>query len=163
MTKKFLFLTIVAVCIIASCKTSKTGSRSASGDTIVDSKVRKITRDKELYAAVKEIVPLDTAYLVNDTLHIVTKKILGCGVDNFKLMWNGAIKKSLPAQTNVKLFQQVDAGCKQQHRFHLAYNVSSIHFKSDSMTFCLDSCTARSIKLHLGGYKNAMQYEFEQH
>jgi|ERR1043165_5181144 hypothetical protein len=162
MIKALFPLTVFAICTIASCKSTKPGSAAAEpvSDILSDYSSRKITKDKELYAATKEIVPLDTAYLTRDTLHILTKKIVGCDADNFKLMWNGAIQKSMPPQTNVKLFQQVDPECKEQHRFHLTYNVKSLRLKNDYASVCLDSCAAQSVRLRIGGYKDHILYEF---
>lgn len=160
--KNLILLSAAFVLVVASCKINKTttGVAVPVNDTVCDYSFRKITRDKELYAAVKEMVPLDTAYLTKDTLHILTKKILGCDADNFKLFWSGAMQKSLPQQTSVKLFQQVDAECKEQHRFHLTYNVKPLRAKNDSASFNLDSCTAKTTLLRIGGYKEMVRCEF---
>ena len=162
MLKQTFLLSVSFLLVIASCKTTKTttGAATPVNDTVSDYSFRKITRDKELYAAVKEMVPLDTAYLAKDTLHILTKKILGCDADNFKLFWNGAMQKSLPQQTSVKLFQQVDAECKEQHRFHLTYNVNVLRAKHDTASFNLDSCAAKTTLLRIGGYKEMVKCEF---
>ena len=159
---KIRLLLLFALIVIASCKTTTktTGASAPVNDTISDYSFRKITRDKELYAAVKEMVPLDTAYLTNDTLHILTKKILGCDAGDFKVFWNGAFQKSLPPQTSIKLFQQVNAECKEQHRFHLTYNVKPLRLKNDTASFNLDSCAAKSTSLRIGGYKEMVRYEF---
>ena len=162
MLKQTILLTAIALLSIASCKTTKpaAGATAPVNDTVNDYTFRKVNRDKELYAATKELVPLDTVYLTKDTLHILTKKILGCDADNFKLFWNGAMQKSLPPQTSVKLFQQVDAECKEQHRFHLTYNVKSLRIKNDTAAFNLDSCAAKTTLLRWGGYKELVKYEY---
>jgi len=161
--KRIVFISVSILVAIVSCKTTNksTGSAVPVDDTVADYSFKKITRDKELYAAVTELVPLDTAFLSKDTLHILTKKIHGCDADNFKLMWNGASTKSLPPQTSVKLFQQVDAECKEQHRFHLTYNVKPLRFKHDTTSFHLDSCAAKTTLLRIGGYKHLVRYEVD--
>ncbi len=159
---KVVSLLFLLVLILASCKTTNksTAATAPIDDTISDYSFRKIDRDKELFAAVKEIVPLDTAYLTKDTLHILTKKILGCDADNFKLFWNGASQKSLPPQTLVKLFQQVDAECKEQHRFHLTYNITPLQLKQDTATLNADSSFSKKLLLNIGGYKRSVKYSY---
>jgi hypothetical protein len=162
MIKQTMLIFIPCLLAIASCKTTNTNASAAApvNDTVSDYTNPKVSRDKELYAATKELVPVDTVYLAKDTLHILTKKILGCDADNFKLFWNGAMMKSLPPQTSVKLFQQVNTDCKVQHRFHLTYNITSLRLKNDTASFNTDSCLARTTVLRLGGYKEAVRYEY---
>ncbi len=160
--KKTGFILLTVLLAVASCKTTTpaTGATVPVDDTISDYSFHKIMRDKELYAATKEMVPLDTAYITQDTLHILTQRILGCDAGNFKLMWNGAMLKSLPPQTNVKLFEQVEPDCKEMHRFHLTYNIKPLQFKRDSAMFSRDSCAAKTTMLHIGNYKRVIPYGY---
>ena len=160
--KTIFFTATVIVIVLAACKTTATttGATASVNDTLSDYSFKKVTRDKELYNATSELVPVDTAYLVKDTLHILTKKIMGCDADNFKLFWNGALMKSLPPQTSVKLFQQVNAECKQQHLFHLTYNIKSLRLKNDTVISTLDSAVTKTMLLRIGGYKEMVKYAY---
>ncbi len=158
--KKILFLLVASLSVFMGCKTTTPAAGAAApvDDTVSDYSFRKIMRDKELYAATTELVPLDTVFLNYDTLHIFTKKIIGCDAENFRLMWNGAMMKSLPPQTSVKLFQQVEPDCKERHMFHLTYNVKPLQLKRDSAMFSKDSCASKTTILRIGGYKHSVQY-----
>lgn len=159
--KHIILSFLTGLLLIAGCKSTKTGAAAAPApvqDTITDESFRKLMRDKELYNAVKEAVPVDTAYLVRDTLHVITKRILGCDAENFKLFWNGAMAKSLPPQVTVRLFQQVDAGCNERHYFHLTYSIKSLKVRSDNMAPATDSVAVTSTVVHIGGYKHSVKY-----
>ncbi|HLP50409.1 MAG TPA: hypothetical protein VK154_05960 [Chitinophagales bacterium] len=161
--KHILLLSIAALLTIAGCKSTKPGTAAVAlpvQDTVTNESFRKLMRDKDLYNAVKETVPVDTAYLVRDTLHVLTKRILGCDAENFKLFWNGATAKSLPPQVTVKLFQQVDAGCKERHYFHLTYNVKSLKLSNSNTAPATDSAALSATILHIGGYKNPVRYGY---
>src|ERR1035437_134086 len=124
--KKQILVLLLPVVLAYSCKTVKktTADTSRSVELITDETFRKPITDKELYKATTEVVLLDTVYIAKDTLNIITKKVTGCDAENFKLMWNGDLGKSIPAQTSVKLFQFVDGACRERHKFHLTYNIS---------------------------------------
>ena len=160
--RNFFAILLILVIAISACKTTKKASDVTIpiDDTITDNSFRKLIRSKELFAAVTEMVPLDTAYISKDTLHLLTKRILGCDEKNFKLMWNGTMLKSLPPQTNVKLFQQVDAACNERHRFHLTYNISPLRFKQDSVAVHPDSLWSKVTVIRVGGWKNILKYQF---
>lgn len=147
--KKTLFLLLALLSVFVGCKTTTPAAGAAApvDDTVSDYSFRKIMRDKELFAATTEMVPLDTVFLNYDTLHIFTKKIIACNADKFELMWNGAMMKSLPPQTSVKLFQQVEPDCKERHMFHLTYNVKPLQLKRDSAMFSKDSCASKTTML----------------
>lgn len=164
--KKLLLIPIAGLLTFTGCKTAATTGAAATPvqDTISDYSFRKIMRDKELYAATTELVPLDTVFLTYDTLHILTKKVVGCDADMFKLMWNGAMMKSLPPQTSVKLFLQVEPDCKERHYFHLTYNVKPLQLKRDTVapivsdTIAIDTVNRKKVILRVGGYKHSVQY-----
>jgi hypothetical protein len=161
--KYILVLAVIAGLVWAGgCKTSKTNTTVAApvDDTITSDNLRKLSRNKDIYNAIKEIVPLDTAWLAKDTLHILTTKVLGCDADNFQLFWNGAVMKSLPPQVTVRLYQQVDAACTEKHRFHLLYNVKSLKLSHDTTTATADTMVKPATILHIGGYKNAVKYAY---
>ena len=160
--KKILFTSLALIGIIASCKTSKKGIDAAVQviDTISDYSFRKVMRDKEIFNATTEVVPLDTAYLSKDTLHVLTKRIIGCDEEDFKLIWNGMMMKSLPPQTSVKLFQRLDPTCNERHYFHLTYNIKSLQFKNDSISANPNTMWSKVTVVRLGGWKNLLKYEF---
>ena len=137
-------LLLLMFVLLNSCKTQKKATESVSAELVMDESFRKPVNDKILFAQTNDMVPLDTAFIVMDTLHIITKRILGCDAENFKLIWNGNKTKSLPPQASVKLFQQVEGACKERHRFHLLYNVSSLHLKQDTTI------------IKVGGWKNSV-------
>ncbi len=158
----FSIITLVAIIWIGGCKTTS-GTAAATvpvDDTVTANHARKISRNKELYNAIKETVPVDTAWLVTDTLHILTGKIIGCDDNSFQLFWNGAMMKSLPPQVTVRLYQEVDGACAEKHRFHLLYNVKSLKITADTTSAATDSLLSRATILHIGGYKNAVKYSY---
>lgn len=162
MMKKLLFVAIALTIIISSCKTSKKGADAAVPviDTIWDYSFRKVMRDKEIFNATTEVVPLDTVYLSKDTLHLLTKKIVGCDEEDFMLVWNGMMMKSLPPQTSVKLFHRLDPACNERHYFHLTYNITPLRFKQDSVSLNTDSMWSKVTVVRVGGWKNILKYEF---
>lgn len=149
-------------CLVGSCTTQKPNTVAAPPveDTITDNSCRKLVKDKELYNSTTELVPLDTVYLSKDTLHLLTKNIQACDADNFKLMWNGMMMKSLPPQTNVKLFQLLDLDCKAKHRFHLTYNIAPLQMKRDSAFVKGDTLVEKSLLLHIGNWHRTLQYKY---
>lgn len=161
--KHILLLFTTVLFLIVGCKSTRPGTAAVAPpieDTVTDESFRKLMRDKDLYNAVKEAVPVDTAYLVRDTLHVLTKRILGCDAENFKLFWNGAMAKSLPPQVTVKLFQQVDAACNERHYFHLTYNIKSLKLRGENMAPATDSVAVNSTIVHIGGYKHDVKYGY---
>lgn len=152
----FSLLIVVIIAGIFSCKPQKKAqaAQRPSEDTITDFSNRKVITDKELYASTTEIIAIDTAFLTKDILHILTKKIQACDAENFKLFWDGKFMKSLPPQTNVKLFLMNDAACKELHPFHLTFNISSVHFKTDSLN------PNRTTIIRLGNWRTAMRHDF---
>lgn len=161
--KKSLFLFLAFTSIFFSCKTTKKNTVTAVPviDTVNDFSFKKLTRDKELYNATTEVVPLDTVYLSKDTLHILTKNILACDADNFQLMWNGMMMKSLPPRTNVKLFQRLDTQCKEKHHFHLTYNITPLQMRRDS-SYTKSDTTGRSVIVHLGNWQRTLNYSYHR-
>ncbi len=161
--KKLTIAAIILSIAIASCKTSKklTDVAVPIDDTIVDNSFRKPIHSKELYASVTELIPLDTVYISKDMLYLLTKRITGCDEANFKLIWNGMMLKSLPPQTNVKLFQQADPACKESHRFLLSYNIKALRFKEDSVSLGQESMWSKVTVVKVGGWKNILKYEFQ--
>lgn len=150
--------------LIGSCTTQKQNGAASTPveDTITDNSFRKLVKDKELYNSTTELVPLDTVYLSKDTLHLLTKKIQACDADNFTLMWNGAMMKSLPPQTNVKLFQLLDTQCKARHPFHLTFNISSLQMRRDTALANHDSLVEKNILIHVGNWGRTVKYSYRK-
>lgn len=153
---KLFFLPVLLVAI-SSCKTQKNQSAAVApvNDTISDFSCHKIIRDKELYKIITERVPVDTAYLSKDTLHVITPAIQACDAANFKLFWNGKLEKP-PLSTVVKLFQRVDAGCNESHSFHLTFNTKNLRLPQSSEQLPIDT-TAHTLLLQIGNKKVQIQ------
>lgn len=116
---------VCSIAFIYSCTGSKktaTAPPAAVNDTINDWLYKRTLKDKELYGSTTEVLAIDTAYINKDTLHVLTGKLQACDAENFDLIWNGMMAKSLPPQLPVKLFLLNDPACKEQHRFHLTFN-----------------------------------------
>jgi len=155
---KRIFLVILAViCYTYSCTSAKKATaHTAAQETpgvLMDKEFRKPIRDKQLYAATPDLVFPDTVYIIADTMHILTKKVQGCNAENFKLLWNGAMLKSMPPQTNLTILQVADAECKQKNAFHLIYNLAPLKYKNDSVA-------KKQVILHLRAYPHTITYNF---
>ncbi len=125
---------LIAVCLcsmalIYSCEGSKksTTAQAPVNDTVNDWLYKRVLKDKELYGSTTEVFLIDTAYMNKDTLHVLTGKVQACDAENFDIVWNGMMAKSLPPQLPVKLFLLNDPSCKEQHRFHLTFNAKPMH------------------------------------
>lgn len=120
---------------IVACKTAKNTTTTVPvyEEMITEQSFRKLIKDKELYNATTEVVQLDSARVDKDTLHVYTKKLQACDGENLKLVWNGSFAKSLPPQATIKLLLINDPACKEQHRFHVTYNIAPLWAKRDSM------------------------------
>ena len=155
--KSILLLLSSLILLFASCNSLKknTGVAPQLVDTLSNFSSKKLIKDKELFASVTDLVPLDTVYISKDTLHVLTKKIIGCDEDDFSLFWNGAMLKSLPPQTNVKLFQKVESDCNERHHFHLTFNIQPLQFKQVN-----DGGKTKITGVRIGGWKNLVKYEF---
>lgn len=157
---------LIFICLILLAPSCKTGQKAQVApaevtEWITDESNRKVMRDKEIYAATVEVVPLDSAYLRRDTLHLHTKKMTGCAADEFQLVWNGAMMKSLPPQTSVKLFHRVEPDCKEQHPFHLTFNIAPLRMKRDSAYLAIDSPSMqRATIIRIGGWKSSIRYDY---
>ena len=151
--KKQIIVFLIPVVFIFGCKTTKKTSTDnvTNLELVAPESFRKPLVDKELFKTTTEAVLIDTLYLTKDTLNIFTKKVTGCDADNFKLIWNGDLGKTLPAQANLKLFQLVDAACQERHRFHLTFNVSSLKLKSDTSS-------TKVTLIKLGGWSKTANY-----
>jgi hypothetical protein len=159
--KLYIYAVLVFIVVASSCKSSKkaTDMQAVVNDTISDYSSRKLIRDKNIFTSTTEVVPLDTVYLSRDTIHLLTKRILGCDEENFMLIWDGQIRKSLPPITSVKLLQRVDPACREQHHFHLTYNIKPLKFKNDSASINnLEWSKVTVVKV--GGWQNILKYEF---
>lgn len=133
--KKQILVLVIPFIFANSCNTAKKASLGASsGNTelITDNSYRKPVVDKDLFKATIGDIPLDTVYIAKDTLNIFTKRITGCNADNFKLIWNGDLGKAIPPKTSVKLLQFGEGTCRERHKFHLFYNISSLKLKTDT-------------------------------
>lgn len=161
---KKLFVVAASIILVTfSCKTTNKSASIASPailDTLTDLSAKKIIKDKELFASVTEMVPVDSLFTVKDTLHIMTKKIRGCETENFMLLWNGAMAKSLPPQVAIKVLQRVDPACNEQHYFHLTYNIAPLKLKSDSLITNTDGIPRQTTVLRIAGWKNGLRYDY---
>ncbi len=161
--KKLIVVALAFLFVFNSCKTTNKSISAAVTpvqDTLTDLSARKIIKDKELFASITEMVPLDSMFTDKDVLHILTRKIRCCETENFMLMWNGAVAKSLPPQVGVKLLQRVDPACNEQHYFHLTFNIASLKLKSDSVTSITDSVPRQTTLIKIAGLKNGLRYNY---
>lgn len=152
--KRIIVIVLAILAFTESCKNTEKAKASVAAppanDTMVDLSNKKIMRDPELYAAITDAFAIDTIYLIKDSLHLLTSKIQACETENFKLLWNGKTTKSLPPQVSLKLFLANEAACKEQHRFHLCYNVRPLKSKGDS---------AQSLMIKVNGAKQFLLYQ----
>lgn len=151
----YLFL-MAAMLVLFGCKTNKPGNTAATipvNDTLVSTKPHRIIKDKELFAATTEAIRVDTCYVSGSDILILTGKINACDADNFNLIWNGAMAKSLPPKTSLKLLLQADPACKEQHHFLLKFSGKELKWKSDSTA-------TGSILFRIGGYSKELMYNF---
>lgn len=149
-------LFVTAMLVLFACKTNKSGSAAttaSTNDTLVSTKSQHIIKDKELFAATTEAIRVDTCYVLGSDIMILTGKINACDADNFNLVWNGAMAKSLPPKTSLKILLQADPACKEQHRFLLKFSGKDLKWKSDSTA-------SGSILFRIGGYDKEMLYNF---
>lgn len=149
-------LLIAAVLVLFGCKTNKSSNAATTvptNDTLVSAKSQHIIKDKELFAATTEAIRVDTSYVSGSDIIILTGKINACDADNFNLVWNGAMAKSLPPKTSLKILLQADPACKEQHRFLLKFSGKDLKWKSDSTA-------SGSILFRIGGYDKEMMYNF---
>lgn len=135
LNKTIVLLVALLLLLIVACKSSKkvTGEQPVYEELITDGSFRKLIKDKEIFNATTEVVQLDSANVNNDTLHVYTKKIQACNAENLKLVWNGSFAKSLPPQVSLKLLLINEPACREQHRFHIRYNINSVWAKKDSV------------------------------
>ncbi len=135
LNKTIVLLAALLLLVMAACKTTNkaTGEQPVYEELITDGSFQKLIKDKEIFNATTEVVQLDSANVNNDTLHVYTKKIQACDAENLKLVWNGSFAKSLPPQVNLKLLLINEPACREQHRFHITYNIGSVWAKKDSV------------------------------
>ena len=154
MIKQALFvLGTIAIVGIYSCSGGKKAANAPAlpvNDTISEQLYKRVLKDKDLYGTTTDVLPIDTAYINKDTLHILTGKLQACDSENFDLIWSGAMLKSLPPQLPVKLFLLNDPTCKEQHRFHLTFNAKPLH----------DANAKGSAIIKLGGMKTGITYSY---
>jgi hypothetical protein len=157
---RYLYIAIALNILATSCKTSKKTVDVVVPviDTIFDYSCRKVIRNNQIFTSTTELVPLDTVYLSKDTMHVLTKQILGCDEETFMLIWDGKMRKSLPPVASVKLLQRVDPSCNERHYFHLTYNLRPLQFKNDSASTTMEWSKVTAVKL--GGWPNVLKYEF---
>ncbi len=157
MQKKKLLLTAIAYSLLFlfGCKTANKQANSlpVATELVRDESFRKVTKDKELYAATNEVIPVDSVFITKDTLHVFTPVIQACDADNLRLIWNGSMAKSLPPQATLKLLLTNDPTCKENHPFHLTYNIAMLRGKSE----WTDSI---STLIKIFGLKSGVLYRF---
>jgi hypothetical protein len=152
--KKHILVLVLPIVFACSCKTTKkagAGGGAGNAELIKSETFHKPVKDIYLFKATTDLVPFDTVYITNDTLNILTKKVLGCDADNFKLIWNGDLGKAHPPQTAIRLFQLVDGACKERHKFHLVYNISPLKLKGDT-------ASVKTTLIKIGGWEKMCTY-----
>lgn len=145
-------LPVLLILFVFACNTNKKVSDAApviSNDTITDLSNRRVMKDAELFSSITDGITIDTFFIVKDSFHILTSKVQACESENFKLVWSGKTTKSIPPQTSLKLYLMNDPACKEQHRFHLSFNVAPMKTKGDSV---------QKMLLKLGGAKQNLLY-----
>ena len=157
-----LFIIVIAIALSACKSVQKTAAKIVPSvqDTFTDLSNYKLIKDKELYTAITEVIPLDTAIILKDTLHLYTKRITACDAENFKLFWNGSMAKSLPPQVTVKLFERVDPACKEMHNFHLTFNLSPLKLKSDTIEPVANDSIKKAVLVRITGIKGFLKYSY---
>ncbi len=154
--QKLLLLGIAGLLLfLFGCKTASksTAALPPSTELVQDDAFRKVIKNKELYAATNEVIPVDSVYISKDTLHLFTPKIQACNAANLRLLWNGSMAKSLPPQATLKLLLTNDPTCKENHPFHLTYNLSMVKMKNDSTA-------SGSTLIKMFGLKEGVLYQF---
>ena len=160
--KSFSIIFTVLLLAVVGCKTTKKSLNESTVpvvDTVKDFSFRKVIRSKEIFRSVADSTALDTAYIVGDTLFLRTPQTRSCDADNFKLFWNGALLKSLPPQTSVKLFHQADTECSETHAFLLSFNIKPVRLKSDTLDVVSENSGAEVV-VRVGGWKSALKYKY---
>jgi len=156
--KSIVFIFCVSLLLgNAGCKSSKLATeKETTPDAIISStNFRKIEIDKEIFNATTEMPAFDTAYIIADTLHIITGKLQACDADHFSAFTNGSMMKSLPPQGLVKLFLMADPSCKTSAMFHLKFNLVNMRFKQDAR----DNGNRTTI-VRLLGWETPLTYRF---
>lgn len=155
MKKLLIVPAISACCLFFACKSTQKGTGSAPvADSIIsDMSNRKLVHNKELFGATTEVLPIDTVYIESSTLHIITQKLQACNSQNFQLVWNGSLLKSMPPQAATKLLYVNDGTCKTNNRFHLTFNVSPLKVKQDSTG-------NKTTVIRVGGWKQPVRYDY---
>jgi hypothetical protein len=139
--------------LLQTCKSTKKAAESNDyHEIIIDDSFRKPINDKAIFASTADAVALDTVFLTKDTLHIFTRKIQGCETDEFKLIWNGGMAKSIPPIIGLKLLQTADPSCREKHKFRLAYNIAPLKMNKDTTS-------GLGTVLKIGGWKEAVKYK----
>jgi len=159
---KILFSISLSAILLLSvgCKSSKTTKTTTEQNAAVPSIItstnfRKVEIDKEIFNATTNLPAFDTAYIIADTLHIITGKIQACDAEHFSTFTNGSMMKSLPPQGLVKLFLMANPTCKNTSAFHLKFNLVNMRFRQDTK----DGGNRTTI-VRLLGWETPLTYRF---
>lgn len=107
-----------------------------------------IIKDRDLFAATTELIPIDTCYISGNEIVIHTAKLNACTAQNFTLLWNGSLAKSLPPKVTLKLLLRADTECKEYHKFHLRFNLQDLKNK--------DQNPGGTVIVRIGGYQKEL-------
>lgn len=159
--KSTIFLCLfTSILFTQGCKSTKTSKNNFVKEVAVESIItstnfRKVEIDKEIFNATTNLPAFDTAYIVADTLHIITGKLQACDAKHFSAFTNGSMMKSLPPQGLVKLFLMTDPTCKTSSLFHLKFNLVNMRFKQDTK-----ENGNRTTIVRLLGWETPLTYRF---
>lgn len=156
----FIFSVFATLLLNMGCKSSNATKAIAEQNTTAESIItsthcKKVEVDKEIFNATTNLPNFDTAYIIADTLHIITGKLHACEAEQFSMFTNGAMMKSLPPQGLVKLFLMSEPTCKTAVAFHLKFNLVNMRFKQDTK----DGGNRTTI-VRLLGWETPLTYRF---
>jgi hypothetical protein len=146
---KYTLIVLALVVGVSACKVKK--QAAAKPEYRVDLTCGAPFDDKEIFSAKQaDYVPVDTAYIEGDCLHILTGKINLCDANRIKLAWNGALAKSLPPQASFGFLIDKDPECKEEAKYHLTYGLTLIRMRN----------IGNKITIKLKGTPYALTYNF---
>jgi len=120
-------LSVFAVMVIIniSCKCQK----SNKGKLPENNEVKAVLKtDKNFKPDGKPAdYTIDTAYVIDNNLIIITSYTGGCGQHSFDLVWTGVFYKSLPAKAPLQLIHKsTNENCKDAKKYTLICDISGL-------------------------------------
>lgn len=116
---------IVMIIINTSCKCQK----SNKGKLPENNEVKSVLKtDKNFKPDGKPAdYTIDTAYVIDNNLIIITSYKGGCGQHSFDLVWTGALYKSLPAKAPLHLIHKAtNENCMDTKKYTLRCDISGL-------------------------------------